>query len=94
MGRVFKHTRAANAADDWVARLQAAIVLQAVQDYRMALRYASGRRASGHYDNQTLHALQLSKWFRSAYGDTLCCGLGDKLARKVEKEEGYATGIE
>lgn len=93
MARFFKHTLAAEAHGSWAVRLQVAIVRQAVQDYRMAIRFAKGRRGQC-YNNQPVRVAELSRWFRSPYGDMLCCGRGDEIARRIEREEGYAPGIE
>lgn len=90
----FLSSRAQSCSDNWVDCLQAAVVLQAAMDYRLAIRAARGLRrhpnVSGRPDKYNYNVKRLYHWFRSAYGELLCGGNGVDIARRIEKEERYA----
>lgn len=60
----------------WVRKLQTAIVKQAVDDLRAAIRAG-----------ETGTAASLGKWFLSEWGQLLCFGQGAYIVEKVIKEE-------
>lgn len=60
--------------DDGVKYLAMAIVLQAVQDYKKALKH-----------NDKVEIYNLEKWFRGNWYKTLCSIDGDYLIKNIRK---------
>lgn len=69
-------------ADPWEA-LRIAIVQQAAEDYRQALRWEK----HGYYSKYTdLRPDTIKRFFVSDYGEALCLGMGAWIARRIEHE--------
>ena len=60
--------------DDGIKYLAMAIVFQAVQDYKKALKH-----------NDKVEIYNLEKWFRGNWYKTLCSIDGDYLIKKIRK---------
>lgn len=60
----------------WVLRLQTAIVKQAADDLRVAIR-----------TDDTSAVKALCNWFRSEWGQLLSYGQGEAIIRRIKKEE-------
>ena len=60
--------------------LRCAIVLQAVKDYRRALKFG-GSRYGSRYDIESLE-----RWFLSDWGQTLSCNNGARIIETVKRE--------
>ena len=65
--------------EPWL-RLAIGVVEQAVKDYRIALY----REKFG--DDTTDNATALERWFRSEWGQRVCCGQGEYIIHKVKEE--------
>ena len=62
--------------DAWVIRLQTAIVKQAADDLKAAVRAQDGTAAAA-----------LRSWFLSEWGQLLSFGQGEAIIRGIKKEE-------
>lgn len=60
----------------WVQRLRTAIVKQAADDLRVAIR-----------TDDTSAVKALCNWFRSDWGQLLSFGQGEAIIRRIKKEE-------
>ena len=60
--------------------LAMAVVNQAAEDYRRALK------SSALHGGKTTDAIALERFFLSEWGDLLCFGMGDLILEKLQKE--------
>ena len=72
-----------NLADDPYERLANAIILQAVSDYRIALKKV---KANARNKDAVDEALQIEKFFRSGWYGVLTSVDGDYLIKRLQEE--------
>lgn len=79
-----------NLAEDPYERLANAIILQAVTDYRVAMKKI---RANPKNRNAIDEALQIEKFFRSGWYSALTSVDGEYLIRKLQEEMRQSESI-
>lgn len=75
--------------DEGAANLRAAILKQAVLDYKLALDRSMNGKPDPYITEGSMGREALEKWFLSGYGQMISGGQGREIIRICRKELGY-----